>query len=164
MIVVSDTTPIISMLKINKLHLLNKLFGEILIPNAVYNELTTSKKFEEEANQIKECNFIKIVAVENNKDIERFRSTTGLDLGESEAIIYSNKNGVDFLLMDEAKGRIVAKQMGLNIMGTIGILMQAYDDEFITKDEILACIDTLKKNGRYISERLFDSLKNKIEE
>jgi predicted nucleic acid-binding protein len=164
MIVVSDTTPIISMLKINKLHLLNKLFGEILIPNAVYNELTTSKKFKEEANQIKECNFIKRVEVDNNKDIERFRITTGLDLGESEAIIYSNKNGVDFLLMDEAKGRIVAKQMGLNIMGTIGILMQAYDDNLITKDEILACIDMLKKNGRYISERLFDSLKNKIEE
>jgi predicted nucleic acid-binding protein len=164
MIVVSDTTPIISMLKINKLYLFDKLFGEILIPNAVYNELTTSKKFEEEATQIKKCDFIKIVEVENNKDIERFRRMTGLDLGESEAIIYSDKHGAELLLMDEAKGRMIAKQMGLHIMGTIGILMQAYDDKIITKDDILVCIDTLKKNGRYISERLFDGLKNKIEE
>ena len=40
MIVVSDTTPLISLLKINQLDLLEKLFGEVLIPEAVFNELT----------------------------------------------------------------------------------------------------------------------------
>ena len=46
MIIVSDTTPIISLIKINRLDLLQKLFGETLIPEAVYRELTTNAVFK----------------------------------------------------------------------------------------------------------------------
>lgn len=53
MIVVSDTTPLISLLKINRLDLLEKLFGEVLIPVAVFDELTVDKRFELEAEQIR---------------------------------------------------------------------------------------------------------------
>lgn len=45
MIVVSDTTPLISLLKINKLDLLEKLFGKVLIPEAVFSELTADERF-----------------------------------------------------------------------------------------------------------------------
>lgn len=47
MIVVSDTTPIITLLKMNKLELLKNLFESIAVPNAVYNELTSNRKFLE---------------------------------------------------------------------------------------------------------------------
>ena len=46
MTIISDTTPIISLIKINRLDLLQKLFGEVLIPEAVYRELTTNVVFE----------------------------------------------------------------------------------------------------------------------
>ena len=46
MIVASDTTPLISLLKISRLDLLEKLFGEVLIPSAVFNELTTDERFQ----------------------------------------------------------------------------------------------------------------------
>lgn len=46
MIVISDTTPIISLLKINQLELLNHLFGEVQIPDAVYEELISNAKFQ----------------------------------------------------------------------------------------------------------------------
>lgn len=45
MIVISDTTPIISLLKINQLELLNDLFGEVQIPDAVYKELISKTKY-----------------------------------------------------------------------------------------------------------------------
>lgn len=45
LIIVSDTTPIISLSKIERLDLLQKLFVKILVPRAVYNELTSNKQF-----------------------------------------------------------------------------------------------------------------------
>lgn len=43
MIVVSDTTPLISLLKIQRLDLLEKLFGQVFIPQAVFDELTAEE-------------------------------------------------------------------------------------------------------------------------
>ena len=86
MIVVSDTTPIISLLKINCLNLLEKLFGAVLIPHGVYTELTENPRFSQEAAQVKECAFIKIVNEIDEEYVTLLRRSTGLDLGESEAI------------------------------------------------------------------------------
>ena len=52
MIVISDTTPLISLLKINRIDLLEKLFGDVLIPQAVFEELTIDERFRFEADQI----------------------------------------------------------------------------------------------------------------
>lgn len=53
MIVVSDTTPLILLLKIDKVYLLEKLFGKILIPQAVFDELVIDKRFIEETDIIR---------------------------------------------------------------------------------------------------------------
>lgn len=53
MIVVSDTTPLISLMKIGKLDLVNHLFGEVQIPNAVYEELVSNTRFPDESRQIR---------------------------------------------------------------------------------------------------------------
>ena len=59
MIIISDTTPIISLIKINRIDLLEQLFQEVFIPEAVYNELTTISIFANEAEIVKNCTFIK---------------------------------------------------------------------------------------------------------
>ena len=64
--------------------------------------------------------------------------------------------------MDEAKGRQVARQMGLTVMGTIGMLMAAYDSALLSKAEIEECIRTLKNNGRHISELLYQQLMERL--
>lgn len=162
MIVISDTTPIISLLKINQLELLNHLFGEVQIPDAVYEELISNAKFQKEAEKILGAEYIKKVVVEDKKSVTLLRRATGLDAGESEAIILSDLIRADLLLMDELKGRQVAKQMGLNIMGTVGILMTAFSEKFLSTEEIEQCIDVLRSNGRHISDKLYEQLMEKI--
>ena len=105
MIVISDTTPLISLMKIGHLDLLKSYFGEIKIPEAVYKELTSNSKFADKANQIKSCPFVHIVKIHDHYSVNLLRRATGLDLGESEAIILSDIMQADLLLMDEAKGR-----------------------------------------------------------
>lgn len=164
MIVVSDTTPIISLLKIAQLNLLNKLFGEVYIPLGVYNELILNLDFAEEAKKINECSFIHSVEVNSKDSVSLLQQTTGLDLGESEAIVFFNENMADLLLMDEIKGRRIASQMNIPIMGTIGILSAAYDYGYLSKKDLINCISLLRNSRRYISEMLYRQLLNRINE
>ena len=126
MIVVSDTTPLISLLKINRINLLERLFGEVMIPQAVFNELTVDDRFLLEAEQIRQQNFIVVKPINNPESVSILKRVTGLDQGESEAIVMTDELKADLLLMDEAKGRNVSAQMGIKFMGTIGKIGRAH--------------------------------------
>jgi len=163
MIIVSDTTPVISLLKIKRLDLLQKLFGEVLIPNAVYDELTTDKRFEGEAKEVIYASYIKSAPVSNPESVRILRLATGLDLGESEAIVLTDELKADILLMDEAKGRAISGKMGITVMGTVGLLISAYEDKMLTSEEARKCIDILQKSGRHIGERHYRMLSDRLQ-
>ena len=103
MIVVSDTTPLISLLKINRIDLMEKLFGAVMIPTAVFDELTAGKRFQLEANQITQTKFIVVKPVTNPESASVLKRATGLDQGESEAIVLTDELKADLLLMDEVR-------------------------------------------------------------
>lgn len=162
MIIVADTSPLISLMKCDCLEVLQELFGEVQVPEAVYTELTSNPQFAKEATIIENSNFIHRVNIEDRKSVSLFKRATGLDIGESEALILSDNIHADFLLMDEAKGRKIAVQMGIRIMGTIGILLLAYDSGILSAEDIKAAIGLLRSTSRHISEKLFEQLLNKI--
>lgn len=130
MIVISDTTPILSLLKAGRLDLLQKLYESVIIPEAVYNELTINPLFIDEKEKIAECPFLRVEKAKNLKSVRILRDVTGLDAGESEALIIYDEKQADLLLIDEHKGRSVAKKMSVEYIGTLGIFMLAYDKKF----------------------------------
>ena len=95
--------------------------------------------------------------------MDLLKRATGLDQGESEAIILSDTCHADLLLMDEIKGRQVAKQMGLRLMGTVGMLRVAYEEKLFSYEDIDKCIEVLRVNGRHISDRLYRQLLESIQ-
>lgn len=164
MIVVSDTTPLISLLQTDHLDLFEKLFGQVLIPKAVFDELTVDERYKFEADQIRRKEFIIVKAVQNSESASLLKRATGLDKGESEAIVLTDEVNADVLLMDEAKGRTVSFQMGFKVMGTIGVLMAAYEEKELTADEIRECIEGLQNAGRHISQKHYQILLDRIRE
>lgn len=158
MIVVSDTTPLISLLKIERLDLLERLFGKVMIPLAVYKELTADKRYEAEAKQLESKPFISVESVSNEESVSILKRATGLDQGESEAIVLADETKADLLLMDEAKGRSVSAEMGFKIMGTIGILIAAFEEKELDADEIKRCIAGLQQAGRHIGQRHYQMI------
>lgn len=164
MIVVSDTTPLITLLKAEKLDILHSLFGEVMIPEAVFSEVTGNESFKEESAIIRNSEYIKVVNVRNEDQVLFLRRATGLDLGESEAIIYADESKADLLLMDEVAGRRVAQNMDLPITGSIGVLVRAFQSGFITKEETEDALNRIRKANRHISENLLNKALEMISE
>ena len=143
---------------------MKKLFGDVLIPQAVFDELTDDERFRLEADQIREKKFIVVKPVNNPESTNILKRATGLDQGESEAIVLTDELKADLLLMDEAKGRNVSAQMGLRIMGTIGILMAAYEEDELSSDEVRECIAGLQHAGRHIGQRHYQMLLSRLKD
>ena len=154
MIVVSDTTPLITLMKIDKLELLEKLFGEVFIPRAVFRELTANEKFADEARKIESAAFFKVREIADKKSLDLVHKISGLDLGESEAIVLAQELDSDLILIDEFRGRLIASQMNLHLTGTLGVLYNSYKRHFIERDEIENCIEKIRNSNIRISEKL----------
>lgn len=112
-----------------------ELFGVVYIPEAMYRELVENRAYIEAAGKVQECGFLLMEQVENEKSVIILRNFTGLAAGESEAIILADEKQSDALLIDEHKGRQVAKKLGIKITGTIGILARVFDEKLLTKEE-----------------------------
>jgi predicted nucleic acid-binding protein len=149
-------------MKASQLELLEKLYQEIRIPRAVYDELTSSTAFQDEAATINNCVFIKVVDVESRQTVDVLQRATGLDLGESESIVYSDTIKADMLLMDEAAGRRVAKSMNINIIGTIGVLLAGFDEGILNADAVDKALSKLQESNRWISDSLLEFARNYI--
>ena len=161
MIVVSDTTPIISLTKLNLLDVLGKLYGEVILPKAVFDEICASQAFSNEARAVQYCDFIKVRNIDDLQAVKTLRDA-GLDLGESEAIVLAEMLPDSLLLMDERKGRKIALNMGLRITGTLGILIQAKNIGFVKQAKPL--LDTLINANIRISESLYYSILGQVDE
>src|SRR3989442_663968 len=98
MIVVSDTTAITSLLQIGRCDLLRQLYHEVLIPEAVRDELIAAHP----ALPV----FLRVERAEDRVRVSRLQIE--LDLGEAEAISLAKERGADLLLIDENEGRRVA--------------------------------------------------------
>ena len=100
MIVISDTTPILSLIKIDRLKILEELYKKIIIPKAVYDELIINIDYQDEIDIIKRCTFIQIENVEENLSVVLLQRELKLDRGESEAIVLAKNINADLIIID----------------------------------------------------------------
>ena len=153
MIIISDTSPLVCLLHLNKISILKDLFVNVIIPTAVFNELISAKIIDETFLQSNP--FIQLKTPLNKKEVEELRKI--LDAGESEAIVLSKELNADLLLIDEDRGRKFAIKYGLTIKGILGVLLQAKERKLINKVKPL--IDRLQSE---INFRINKNLLQKI--
>ena len=156
MIIISNTTPIITLLKVHKLEILKELFKEVYISKGVYDELVINNSFLDEAKVIRECNFIKVTSINNEFAVRLLQKNLGLDIGESESIVLCDELKGNMLIIDERKGRAVAKSMAIDLTGTLGILLRAKEQGIINK--IKPLLDKMIEKDIRISAKLYEDI------
>ncbi len=121
--VVSNTTPISNLLRIQQLPLLRLLFQRVLIPGQVAAELTRGQSLLGEWQRAPGAEVLTVIELKMTPFLHQLEAR--LDAGEAAAIALANDHSADLLLMDEVEGRQVAAYHGLHVAGTLGILLEA---------------------------------------
>jgi len=85
-----------------------------------------------------------------------------LDLGESEAIALSVELQSDVLIIDEVAGRDVARKLGRNIIGMVGVLLEAKKQGHIQSVKLY--LDKLRNTGFRMSAELYQMALNASQE
>jgi predicted nucleic acid-binding protein len=152
MIVVCNSTPLIALAKINQLKLLKEFFEEIFIPEEVYDEVVRRGGGLAGASEVATCTWIKTGQVINRLAVDSL--CISLDKGEAEAIVFSSEKEA-LLIIDDGDGRKAAKLLGLNITGTIGVLLLASQEGIL---DLKSALDKLKAAGFRLSDREYEKI------
>jgi len=146
MILIADSSAIIALAIIDKLEVLEQLFGEVYVPQAVYDEISKQDKAESE----RLTNFCKDKTL---NIITNINLNITLGQGESEAIILYKEKNADYFLCDDKKAKKFAKKFGVNVIGSLGILLKAKESNLI--EELKPLLNKLKNSEVFIDDRIF---------
>lgn len=149
-LVIADSGPIFSLALIDKLDLLDKLFDEVKISHAVWIEISKddSKPFHKRTYSYFHD---KVVQIKGFNEL-----TFIMDYGESESVILYKELNANFLLIDDKKARSIAENLGINCVGTLGLLSIAKDKGFV--DNLKDLFVMFLNNHRFYSLDLLNTL------
>jgi len=126
-LVVSNTSPLTNLAAIGRLDLVREQLRDVLVPSAVWAEMSAlpHEGGRRALMVARESGWLRVVSV-SNAALPASLRLIGLDAGESEAIALAHEHSASLLLMDERKGRLAARRIGITVTGALGILAAAY--------------------------------------
>jgi predicted nucleic acid-binding protein len=145
--IVSNSSPLIALAKIGKLDILTK---DVVIPKAVFDEITKPQK--EYTEKLHKWGKDKVSGVKNRKAVEYLEIL--LDRGEAETIVLAEEITANAVLIDDLKARKIATLRGLTVIGTLGVLLAAKDKGLIR--EVKPLFEELMKKRIRVSKELYN--------
>ncbi len=143
-VVVADSSCLIGLSKIGRLAILHDLFGAVLIPEKVYQEVVVSGKGRPGAHEVKNEPWIATRAVQNYLAVRALQLHLGG--GESEAISLAVECNADFLILDDLKARQIAEELGLSVVGTVALLYKSAEKGLLD-ESIHTVLERLRQAG-----------------
>ena len=158
--VVVNTTPLIALSHVDQLDILKKLYGEIIIPEAVYRELSVKAESICKKAVDRSLDWIRVENINNQMAKAMYK--TQLHDGEVEVMILSKEIAADVVIIDDANAKKHAKYLGLPVTGTLGVLIKAKREGYI--NELKPIFSQMVENGIYISQSLMESCLKQVGE
>lgn len=155
MIVVTDAGPIIHLSLIGRIDLLPTLYGRILVPGLVYREVVRPGTDLPGSAELEGADWVDRVDPDADSGLFHLLRAD-LDPGEAAAICVAVERRADLILSDDLPARIRAARLGLQVKGTLGILIEAKRRGEI--EAIAPALAVLKLGGTWLSDRLIERI------
>jgi len=164
---VVNSSPLIYLSKIHALHLLTRVFDEVLIPQAVYGEVVSRglERGYRDAVRVKEAVERGEILVQDapQREVERIlRNFPELDPGEAEVLALALRLGAT-VVVDERAARLAARSLGLEPHGTLYILIAATKRKVIDAEEALKMLDKLVNENFRVSAEVLRKARAELE-
>lgn len=154
-LLVADSGPLIALARLGLLALPQQLFAEVLVTATVWGEVTGAPSRGEHADlhAARQRGWLKVV--DDPAAIAAIFSSPLLDKGERTALSLSlSLAGSCDVLIDERRGRLAAEAAGLNVLGTLGLLVRARQLDLIGPVRPLA--ERLLGSGYHLARALVE--------
>lgn len=140
----ANTTPLIALANIDRLELLHKLYGTIIVPQTVMDEIIR----EPARQRVQNSSWIRVEAIQDISQRDYYRAR--LHAGEVDVMILAREQKADLVIMDDDAAKKTAKFLGLKVTGTLGVLLKAKREGYLEKVEPV--INELIRDGLFISD------------
>lgn len=155
--IISDSTALIALINIEEFDLLKFFTHKIVIPIEVYEEISIGEKDKKFLDAQIKAKSLEVIPYENKLLFNELNIL--LDKGESASIALALEKNLP-LLIDEKKGRSVAQNMGIEIIGLIGVLRFLYCNDKISKKRTEEILEKLNNSSFRVSKKLIDIVLN----
>ena len=149
-IVIADTGALISLGHTHQIGLIEKVFGEFYMAEAVWEELNRYENPQFDKSVLLDLHS-RVLSIEKVNHLSKI-----LDYGESESVILYQEINADFLLIDDGKARSIAEAFGVNCIGSVGLLIKARQMGLVEK--LRPTFVNWVNSGRYLSKKLLDKI------
>lgn len=155
-VVVSDTGPLLHLIEAAGLHLLEPV-GEVHIPRMVDREM----RHHEASWTSTKPHWVALtpLAGSHATEAQAWHQAGLLDAGEAEAVALARQLRADWLLTDDAAARLLAGSLGLEVHGSLGVVLWAAAVRHLTRVEAEAALDDLANSSLWISARVLAEAK-----
>ncbi len=150
-VVVSNTSPLSNLAAIGELPLLQQLYGTVIVPDAVAQELASAGADEPASAVIATFTWLQVRSLSNTALLNSLAQN--LDSGEAAAIALAAELRADRLIIDERRGRRIARDLGIPITGLLGILLAAKQRQLVPRVQPL--LDRLVESGFWLRPELY---------
>jgi predicted nucleic acid-binding protein len=166
MIVVTNSGPLIALAKLGLLHLLGRLYGQVDLPEAVYDEVVLRGRSQGYSDSLP----IKLAIQGNRLVVKKVKELKGeiaelpLHIGEKQVLSLALESQADLVLLDDMLARNEARARGISVKGTLGVIVKAYKIGFLNLNEVQTIFDDIANRddiwiAKELCRRVFDGLK-----
>ncbi|RMG50529.1 MAG: DUF3368 domain-containing protein [Acidobacteria bacterium] len=143
---VADSSVLIALSRIGQLRLLQCRFADgVLIPDAVWDEVVETGGDRPGVSEVRAASWIQRRRVKDQDYVRLLRAD--LDAGEAEAIALAREEGAEVILLDEKEARRTARRLGIQVLGTVGLLIWARREGLIPS--LRELLQTLQEEGGF---------------
>jgi len=159
-VIVCDAGPIIHLYEAHCLPLLSRT-GNLFLPHRVHLEVQASIHMGKQWP-----GWLQVIRLAGNEQSEAgvWQAARGLHAGEAEALVLARQKKADWFLTDDAATRLFVSMLGIEVHGSLGVVLWSAAKRYITRKETEEALNRLEQSSLWLSKEIYEEARKALDD